>query len=47
MPQDLNKQYSAECKNCGQGINWLKGLGWTHLGASSCNNPVPKKGTIR
>lgn len=37
----------AVCKNCNSSIEWLKGLGWTHVGSSNCTNPVPKKDTIR
>lgn len=43
----MTRPVTAVCKNCGNSIEWLKGLGWTHLAAGSCTRPVPIKDSIR
>lgn len=43
----MKQHMIGTCKNCGNTIEWLKGLGWTHSAAGQCTNPVPVKDSIR
>lgn len=40
------KAYKADCKTCGNQIEWLRGLGWIHVADKGCKKPIPVKGTI-